>query len=97
MTNLIAPATASVSFGDIKFSVLRDVPRVLSATALTAAETVGIEYSGDGGASFQTATDDVGNPLQLTASIGQLLLRGTGNYRVNKTATASACGVNISE
>ena len=97
MTNLIAPTTSSVSFGDIKFSVLRGVPRVLSATSLVVAETVGIEYSGDGGVTFQTATDDIGNPLQLTASVGQLLLRGTGNYRINKSATASACGVNASE
>lgn len=97
MSILIPKTVSVVAFGEHKFSVLRGVPLVLSATALTAAETVGIEYSGDGGSSFQTATDDVGNPLQLTASIGQLLLRGTGNYRISKTATASACGVNISE
>ena len=95
MTRLIAPQTSAVTASeDTQFQVSQGRAMTISATALATTEEVDITYSGDG-TSFTTATDDSGNAIVLTASIGQILLRGVGTYRIAKDATAAECGVNV--
>lgn len=96
MTTLIAATTDAVPAGPTRqFTIGQKTAATLSATLLAGVEEVDLTYSGDSGASFQTATDDAGNPLVLTATISQLKITGPGIYRVAKDATAGACAVNV--
>ncbi len=96
MTILIDPTTSSVSASqDTTFRVGAGSPVTISANALAGSENVDIEYSPDGSSTTWSVAYnfDSGEALVLSATGAQLILNGTGYYRVSKDATVSSCGV----
>ena len=92
MPTLIQPTTSAVTASSATEFQVGQRPVTLSADSLAGSEEVDIQYSGNGGRTWQTLQDDVG-AITLTATRGQIYIEGPGKYRVAKDATASACGV----
>lgn len=92
MTEIIKPTTAAVAESDPFFIDAR--AGTLSADGLATTETVGIQYSANGGVTWTNLFDE-GAAVALTATRPQVTLLGVGKYRCVKSATAAACGVYI--
>lgn len=93
---LVASQTGSKT-ADIntEFQVTNGVPVTLNATLLAGSEEVDITYSGDGGTTFNTAFNDAGTALVLTATKPQIVVKGEGLYQVAKDTTVGACAVDV--
>ncbi len=93
-TTIIEETTDAVSTA-VEFAVVQKMlPATLSATNLTAAETVAVMFSVDGGTTFEALAQD-GADLELTATSNVFSIQSPMMLGVTKSATASASGVFI--
>jgi len=88
---LAATTSAAASTG---FSVSVENPVAVFVPGLATTETADLQVTVDNGATFDDATDSNGT-IQATASVNSFLVIGPGEYRINKSATASAVAVSI--
>lgn len=96
MAVLIKPTTSAVSASDETTFIITNGLSCVSADDLDGTEVVTIQYSGNGGETWQTA-QNVDGDITLTAAKHQAVMRGPGSYRVAKEATVSACGVYVKQ
>lgn len=90
---IVSPTTSARVGTAPDFTVSREGPATLSADALATTEEVDIYYRPSYEAAWKLAVDSSGTALVLTATAYQLILDGVGEYKIDKDATASACGV----
>lgn len=91
---IVSPTTSARAGGNSPdFTVSRGQPVVLSADALATTEEVDVYYRPDQKAAWKLAVDNAGTAIVLTATAYQLIFEGVGEYKIDKDATASACGV----
>ena len=93
-TEMIKPQTGAVSVVAQFAVVQKTLPATISATNLTAAETVAIMFSVDGGENFEPLAQD-GADLELTATSNVFNIQSPMLLGVTKSATVSASGVFI--